>query len=665
MKKNTKLKSFLYVLILISSYISNAQKKQKETDIIRCHSTEYEEMLQKNDPQRLNKEQFEAWLSPIVARYKNSKSESGGIISIPVVVHVIHNGETVGTAPNITDSQVQSQITVMNNDFRKILGTPGYNSNPIGADIQVQFVLAKVDPSGNPTNGINRVNLGRSDWNGGTSNATLALVNANVKPTTIWDSTQYLNMWSVNFGSVGLLGYAQFPSNSTLSGLNANGGSANTDGVVANFATFGSSDYNDGSFLLSAPYDKGRTMTHEVGHWLGLRHIWGDAPCGDDFCSDTPTAHESNEGCPTVLDCNSAGNEMVENYMDYTDDQCMNIFTVDQKARIITVMNNALRRVSLKTSIKDLPIPLFSNDAEVKLERTFPNAGNCSSTPVQKVTIYNRGTSTLTSVVLNYSINGGSNLSYTWNGSLTQDKFSTFDMPVNSTVNGTIIVSISTVNGGADQRSTNNSASGTFTLPINFAFNTVVFSLQNDNWGSEISWNLKNSGGTIVYSGGPYTDTSSLPAIITENWTLLSNQCYKLTINDSYGDGICCSSGNGFYNVKNGSTTIVQGSSSFGFGNREERIFSLNNLGNEEFEFIGAVDLYPNPTKDLLNISIAKEIGLPDTFEIYNSVGQVIQKKSVVNESDLSVNTVKFANGLYFIKIDKDNRTKTLRFIKN
>ncbi|MDD5152010.1 MAG: zinc metalloprotease [Flavobacterium sp.] len=347
-----------------------AESVNPKNKYIRCATTEYEKFLQGKDAKRMTDAQFEAWVAPLVSRYKSMKtsSQSGGIITIPVVVHVIHSGQAIGVAPNITDAQVESQITVMNQDYRKLFGSPGYNTNPVGADTQIQFELAKVDPNGNPTNGIDRLSFCQSSWSD-------VDIDAILKPATIWDPTQYMNMWSVEFTDNTLLGYAQFPDGSGLGGLDVSGGNANSDGVVSNYDVFGSLDYDTtpSTFLLNATYNKGRTMSHEVGHWLGLRHIWGDSACGDDFCADTPKAHDANYGCPSVLDCDNVGNEMVENYMDYTDDACMNIFTQNQKDRMVVIMNNAARRSTLKTSTKNSAIALFAMMPKLSLKQAVPH----------------------------------------------------------------------------------------------------------------------------------------------------------------------------------------------------------------------------------------------------------------------------------------------------
>ena len=683
MKKTTTPCTLIVMLLLMCSF-ANAQVQKTPTVFgravksqninpstghIRCATTEYEEFLQANDDKRMTDAEFEAWLAPLLDQYRSlqtSGSFDGTIITIPVVVHVIHNGEAVGTAPNITDAQVMSQIAVMNNDFRRLAGTPGFNTNAVGTDTQIQFALAQQDPNGNPTNGINRVNLCQASW-------STTAINSTVKPTTQWDPTLYMNMWSVNFSDSSLLGYAQFPNASGLPGLNFSGGAANTDGVVANYSTFGSMDYNDGTFMLNAPYDRGRTMTHEVGHYLGLRHIWGDGNCSaSDYCADTPAAADSNFECPIGIDsCPAAGLDMIENYMDYTDDPCMNLFTINQKDRMMVIMNNAARRTTLKTSTKDLPMTLFANDAEVKVEGSCSGSAAFAATcapvvPAQKVTIFNRGTANLTTATISYSVNGGPASTYTWTGNLQTHKSATVDIPMGTASPGPITMTVTSANGGADQRATNNTSSGTFSAPPavpNFASNAVVFRLQKDNYGSETTWTLKNSAGTTLYSGGPYTNQNGGGALITQNWTLPSNDCYVFKINDSYGDGMCCDFGNGFYDIKSadGVTTMISGGS---FAATESKAFSINQLSAAEFEASSSIFVYPNPVADVLTIAVGGEFGLPGKYSITNMLGQTISQKVITSTDDLNVNTSSFSSGVYFITVTKDGANKTLRFLK-
>ena len=192
--------------------------------------------------------------------------------------------------------------------------------------------MATVDPNGNATTGITRKSTTRQDW--GTTDDMKKASQGGVNP---WNTSEYLNMWIVprmTSGGNTILGYAQFP-----------GGSAATDGVVMAYNYFG----RVGN--VSAPFDGGRTTTHEVGHFLNLRHIWGDANCGNDFVSDTPTHQTSNGGCPIgQVSCGST--DMVQNYMDYTNDSCMNLFTQGQKNRMRATLLSGGFRAALAQSDK-------------------------------------------------------------------------------------------------------------------------------------------------------------------------------------------------------------------------------------------------------------------------------------------------------------------------
>jgi len=326
---------------------------------IRCATVETEaERMQKQLNTTYVKD-FERWIAPKVAEYKQKAARTGArsvVYTIPVVVHVLHDGDAIGTDENISEAQILSQIQVMNEDFRKIAGSPGDGS---GVDVEIEFCMAQSDEADAPSNGINRINIGQTG-------VTRNQLESTIKPNTQWDPTLYLNMWTCRFVAPdnGLLGYAQFPSASGLGGMPANGGAASTDGVVMLFSAFGSSAIAPGG-TYNAPYDLGRTTTHEVGHWLGLRHIWGDDVCGvDDFCADTPESDDANYGCATGhVSCGTA--DMVENYMDYSNDACMSIFTADQKARMIVVMNNSPRRMELASSPKcSPPAPTIAFDLD-------------------------------------------------------------------------------------------------------------------------------------------------------------------------------------------------------------------------------------------------------------------------------------------------------------
>jgi hypothetical protein len=687
MKKTTLLLSFL--ICFCSVVFAQIDKKEKTvfgkkinpefitpSGHIRCASIEYEQYLREQNPKMESREKFENWMAQKIKEQKSLQevaSQSGGIIYIPVVVHVIHNGDAYGVNENISDEQVESQITVMNQDFRKMTGTPGFNSNPVGADTQIEFVLAKVDPNGNPTNGINRINLCQDSWSPDD-------IDSNVKPNTIWDATQYMNMWSVNFTDASLLGYAQFPE-SSLAGLDIAAQSATTDGVVAGYKFFGSSALTTGAF--QEPFDRGRTMTHEVGHFLGLRHIWGDnsvcpttnTDTNKDFVEDTPAANGPNSGCVAGTDTcpTNPGNDMIQNYMDYTDDTCMNIFTTGQKARITTVMNNSPRRSTLKTSVKDVAIPLFANDAEVKIE-SYCSAGSCAPVTANQhgILLYNRGTSNLTSATINYNENGGANTSINWTGNIAPNKYQI--VLVNAVLaSGTFNASITNANGGADQRATNNTASRLFEfIPAvatpDHAYTTFIFKLVGDRYGSDTTWTLKNAVGTTLYSGGPYTNlaASGVQTLVNNaTWTLPANGCYTVQVNDLFGDGINSGYGAGNFSVKtNGGAITVFSNTTFTSGSSASNSFRNTALSSESFELFDSVSLYPNPAKDRVTISIPQGVEASGSFDIYNTIGQKITTKKITSENDLTINTNNYQTGIYFINLTIGEFSKSLRFIK-
>jgi hypothetical protein len=253
--------------------------------------------------------------SPFVTNHLSQQDTvADAIIYIPVVVHVLYNQPE----HNISDAQIISQIDALNRDFA--LENENRSNIPepfqaLAADTRIRFCLAKVDPQGRPTNGIVRKYTSVNPFLGND-----AMKFSNSGGDDAWDATYYLNIWVCNlFGRS--LGYSSVP-----------GFSPDRDGLVIKWDVFGTIGN------LRANYNQGRTVTHEVGHWLGLKHIWGDGICVSDDIDDTPPQKSYNSGCPSfpkLSDCSIDGHgDMYMNYMDLTDDACMSMFTHGQKIRM-------------------------------------------------------------------------------------------------------------------------------------------------------------------------------------------------------------------------------------------------------------------------------------------------------------------------------------------
>lgn len=305
------MRTILLSLIFIGLCIQG--KGQKD-----CRSKDYVDQLSSSNASI--KEKIQAQQDFIYRQLNNPNKIFGSIettapqqliIKIPVVVHILYNV----LSQQVSDEQVQSQIDAMNKDFRK--SNPDITSVPAdfkkhAADCQFEFVLASSDPNGFRTNGIIRKKtsiqvFGMDD----------RIKYSSLGGDDAWDASAYLNIWVGNLAG-GLIGYS-----SPL------GGPADKDGVVIRYTAFGTMG------TAVAPFNKGRTVTHEIGHWLGLQHIWGDQYCGDDGVDDTPKQQSASRGCPSgmVTSCNNTGN-MYMNFMDLTNDACMSMFTAGQRSRM-------------------------------------------------------------------------------------------------------------------------------------------------------------------------------------------------------------------------------------------------------------------------------------------------------------------------------------------
>ena len=337
---------------------------------------------------------YEEWISSVLQKenqFANLKKASV-VYVIPVVFHIIHSGQSVGTSYNITQAQITSQINTLNLDYRKL--NPDFSTTvtqpafvSAAADCEINFCLATRDPSGNILSepGIERINTVAKGWTAppyAGLNEPGGYIDNTIKTGSIWDPTKYYNIWVLAMND-GVLGYAQFPTvpsvvTPNIGDMFGMGGPANTDGVVLDYMAVGSIG------TAAAPYNKGRTATHETGHWLGLYHPNGDSNCGNDFCNDTPTLSSLTAGCPSltggtaVSGCTASPNppgKMYQDFMDYSDDKCLTMFTNNQKARIQACMQNCTRRTSLATSTVCAATGINESVSNVNVT-IYPNPSN-------------------------------------------------------------------------------------------------------------------------------------------------------------------------------------------------------------------------------------------------------------------------------------------------
>ncbi|GAB4091533.1 M43 family zinc metalloprotease [Flaviaesturariibacter terrae] len=344
----------LYCLLLVTVLPASAQRA--------CSSREYTAALRAANPAAARgldeAAQFQARHgATLLADNGTGRLLANGVIQVPVVVHVLYNS----SAQNISDAQIRSQIDALNRDFRHLnadsVNTPA-RFRGLSADVQLEFTLATATPEGYATNGIIRKASGVQYWE---QNDDIKF--ASRGGDNAWDSRYYLNIWVGPMRR--LLGYSTMP-----------GGPADADGIVINSNAMG-------TFNVTAPYDMGRTAVHEVGHWLGLNHIWGDTYCGDDGIDDTPKQSNFTSGCPSgyrVSCSNNATGDMYMNYMDFTSDACINLFTRGQAARMRSAfLNGGPRAAMLQT--KGLDRPWATRPVVLDAPETKPMTGSAQLYP--------------------------------------------------------------------------------------------------------------------------------------------------------------------------------------------------------------------------------------------------------------------------------------------
>jgi hypothetical protein len=512
----------------------------------------------------------------IEVQLASSQRSTPPIYTIPVVFHVIHKGENVGSGTNISDAQIMSSIDALNRDYRRASADGGI-AQGAGPDTEIQFCLASVNESGNPTSGINRVNgTGVSQY------SAQGITNSNelsVKDLSRWDNRYYLNIWVVSeidnngadvsnpadfFG--GTLGYAYLPVNPVTF-------NSDRDGVVAiNLCVGNDPNQSNGYRLWPWGGLTNRTVTHEVGHFLDLNHTFEGQSCsesncatqGDEVCDTPPTQQGSS--------CNSAicTGAIIENYMDYTGEECQDMFTEGQSTRMRASLAGE-RNALVNTS--NCAASGVDWDASVS-NILSPNGALCISTFTPQVTLTNNGGNTLSSVSLQYFVDGNAATSFGWTGSLSSGASTTFNLPAVTTTNGAHSFTATTVSGtlngsNNDQDTSNDGMTSNFS--VSGGGSGITLTLDLDCYGEEITWDIMDENSNVVASGGPYVNNTNGEQVVSS--LCLAEGCYDFNISDTYGDGLFGSQWtctlDGDYSIDGPSDNLVSmtaANGDFGFG---------------------------------------------------------------------------------------------------
>ena len=583
------MRKFLPLLIALIFGANFAQAQRN------CGSHEHMLQQMKEDPgMELRMNEIEKFTKNFI---QNPQRLNGTIVTIPVVVHVVYKTN----AQNISDAQIQTQLDVLTDDFRR-MNSDANNAWSQGVDAEIEFCLASIDPSGNPTDGIQRRKTNKPSFS-----ANDFMKFNNKGGLDAWPAADYLNMWVCNLGS-GLLGYAQFP-----------GGAASTDGVVIDYQYFGTIG------TATAPFDLGRTGTHEVGHWLNLRHIWGDGGCSvDDFVSDTPASDNPNYGCATGhVSCGTV--DMVENYMDYSDDVCMNLFTAGQSTRMDALFAQGGARESLLSSNgcgngNSNPPTETCTDGIMNNGETGVDCGgpNCSPCTTETCTdgIMNNGetgvdcggpncspctTETCTDGIMNNSETGvdcgGPNCSPCSTGTCDTPSgtFASNIKPKKATLNWSAVTSASSYNIQIDEAGQSNWS--------NFSASSTSISISGLSNNQSYDWRVQ-----AVCSGGVLSEWSSI--------------CNFEAGDNSTGD---CAA-----------RLMLQTSKS--------------------------VSIFPNPAQDVINIADI-DFDLIQSVEIMELSGKVLLTSNA-NDAGNGINIHNLEQGMYLLKVNfTDNTFEVKKFI--
>lgn len=647
------MKKQLLTFIISLLYIGFTQTLTAQQTYHRCSSMEYLAEQIAADPtlaarmHEIEKQTQQYMLS--------GNGASRAVITIPVVFHVVYNT----SAQNISDAQINAQIEQLNLDFARLNADAGNTPSVfsgVAANTNIQFCLAKRDPFGNATSGIVRKQTSVTSFS--TNNA---VKKSSQGGSDAWPASGYLNIWSCNLGN-NLLGYAQFP-----------GGSASTDGVVVLYSSVGSLTQPG----TAAPYHYGRTATHEVGHWLNLYHIWGDdgKQCtGSDNVNDTPNQAGENYGCPVFpkVSCSNGPNgDMFMNYMDYTNDGCMNMFTAGQGTRMNALFGTGGVRASLLTSTGcqtgTTPATCATPSGLTTTNITTTSA-TINWTAVSGALSYNvsfraSGNSSWTSgnVTSTGAILSGLSAStaYEWQvQTVCSGATSSYSSLVTFTTSGTATCT--------DNYEPNNSSGTAKTAPLNTNFTGLISSATDVDWFK-------------------ITTTASAPKLRIDLTTLPAD--YDMALYSANGLKLLASS------ALNGTSSEIIRYNANKAGTYYLRVYGYNGASNattcytlsistaaSNFRIIGSGNeeaaieeaplepvwkLFPNPATDKLNIEFISRISGATTFHVYNINGQraIRSTQEAAEGMNLfSIHTADLSSGVYILEISTEAETQRLRF---
>ena len=600
------------ILSIIICFIVSINSFSQRT----CGSVEkMNSFLSKNINYKIKRDKLEKKISEEkIPVYKQS-------MSIPVVFHVLYNTPI----QNISDAQILSQLEVMNNDFNRTnsdaFQIPS-DFNSIVSSMQINFCLAKRTPENNPTTGIIRKYTNITSFN----LYDTSIHYNNMGGSDAWDTKRYLNIWITNIEG-GILGWGQFPD----------AGSIYTDGVVVDYRHFGTLG------TAISPYNLGRTTTHELGHYFNLFHLWGDNYCGDDLVNDTPVQEEANFGCKNhpSISCNNNG-DMFMNFMDYSDDACMNSFTIGQRNRVWSSISNY--RPDLINQIGCDEITNTTSDASIEIVYPISEIDGCNNPIYPEVKITNKSSQNLYTAVIKYKINSSNYQYQYWSGNLLPQQ-STSILLSGLAIGGSshiIDVELISPNNTTDINISNNTDTKLFQTSSGTSVNINLFT---DNYANENSWILLDENNNEIDS-----EDSLINNFLYTNNYCLEDACYKLIINDTEGDGICCNYGNGYLTINKELNNIeISSITSFSYSDTVE--FCISALSIDKDKKLNTF-FFPNPSNGIIKIKNDNfRFGMPIFAEVFNLEGKLIEEKESLTSSFKFIN---LNQGIYILKLTQN-----------